>query len=104
MKLYHYSNVKFSDIDMSKCDGFWMTTIAPTQTELLKEIGAFGVKYCAVIEFDNSGEELLNGSNSDVEDQLNAESADYMKNAYDGFSDYATVNSNLIKIIEWVNV
>ena len=100
MKLYHYSSIKIENIDMNKCDGFWMTTIAPTETELLNEIGASGSKFCMVVEFDDSGEELTNGSNDDVEDQLESEEADFMRNVYDGFSDYATCNVNLVKIIE----
>ena len=104
MKLYHYSNTKIENIDMNKCDGFWMTTIAPTETDLLMEIGADGLEFCHVIEFDDSGEVLMNGSNEDVAEQLESEEADYMQNNYDGFSDYATCNSDLIKIIDILKI
>ena len=104
MKLYHYSSIKIENIDMNKCDGFWMTTIAPTETELLNEIGASGSKFCMVVEFDDSGEELANGSNDDVEEQLESEEADFMRNVYDGFSDYATCNTDLVKIIEIIEL
>lgn len=100
MKLYHYSSIKIENIDMNKCDGFWMTTIAPMETELLMEIGADGLEFCHVIEFDDSGEVLMNGSNEDIADQLESEKADYIQNNYDGFSDYATCNTDLIKIVE----
>lgn len=104
MKLYHYSSTKIESIDMNKCDGFWMTTIAPTESEMLMEIGAAGMKFCHVIEFDDSGEELLNGSNDDVAEQLESEECDYMKNIYDGFFDYATCNSDLVKIVEIISL
>ena len=104
MKLYHYSSVKIESIDLAKCDGFWMTTIAPNETDLLDEIGAAGSKFCMVVEFDDSGEELTNGSNYDVEEQLESEEADFMRNVYDGFSDYATCNVNLVKIIEIIEL
>ena len=98
MKLYHYSSTKIENIDMNKCDGFWMTTIAPTETELLMEIGADGFEFCHIIDFDDSGEVLMNGSNEEVAEQLESEEADYIKNNYDGFTDYATCNADLIKI------
>ena len=104
MKLYHYSSAKIENIDMNKCDGFWMTTIAPTETDLLMEIGADGLEFCHVIEFDDSGEVLMNGSNEDVAEQLESEEADYMQNNYDGFSDYATCNIDLIKIIDILKI
>ena len=104
MKLYHYSATKIETIDMGKCDGFWMTTIAPTETELLNQIGASSLKYCHVVEFDDSGEALMNGSNNDVADQLLEDNADYMQNIYDGFSDYATCNVELVKIVEIINL
>ena len=104
MKLYHYSSTKIENIDMNKCDGFWMTTIAPTETEMLMEIGAAGSKFCHVVEFDDSGYALTNGSNDDVADQLVEEEADYMQNIYDGFSDYATCNAELIKIVEIIKL
>ncbi len=59
-----------------------------------------GLEFCHVIEFDDSGEVLTNGSNEDVADQLASEEADYIQNNYDGFSDYATCNVELIKIVE----
>ena len=104
MKLYHYSSIKIENIDMNKCDGFWMTTIAPNETDLIDEIGATGSKFCMVVEFDDSGDELTNGSNYDVEEQLESEEADFMRNVYDGFSDYATCNVNLVKIIEIIEL
>ena len=104
MKLYHYSSMKIDNIDMNKCDGFWMTTIAPNETDLIDEIGATGSKFCMVVEFDDSGDELTNGSNYDVEEQLESEEADFMRNVYDGFSDYATCNVNLVKIIEIIEL
>lgn len=104
MKLYHYSSVKIESIDLAKCDGFWMTTIAPTEIDLLDEIGAAGSKFCMVVEFDDSGEELTNGSNDDVEDQLESEEADFMRNVYDGFSDYATCNTDLVTILEIIEM
>lgn len=104
MKLYHYSNTKIENIDMNKCDGFWMTTIAPTETDLLMEIGADGLEFCHVIEFDDSGDVLMNGSNEDVAAQLEAEEAHYMKNNYDGFSDYATNKKELIQIKEIISL
>ena len=100
MKLYHYSSVKIKSIDMSKCDGFWMTTIAPTQTDLLDEIGAAGSKFCMVVEFNDSGEELTNVSNDDVENQLINNDCDFIRNIYDRFSDYATCNADLVTILE----
>ncbi len=104
MKLYHYTSKKFNSIDLSKCDGFWMTTISPDQKELLDETGASGCECCAIVEFDDSGEYLLNGSNNDVEDQLLNEDATYILNRYDGFDDYAVTNAELVKIIKWVEV
>lgn len=104
MKLYHYSATKFDSIDTAKCDGFWMTDIAPENKDMLMEIGATGLEYVAIVELDVSGEELTNGSNDDVADQLESEECDYMKNIYDGFSDYAVANTELVKIIEWVKL
>ena len=104
MKLYHYSSTKIEDVDMNKCDGFWMTTIAPTETQLLMEIGADGLEFCHVVELDDSGEVLMNGSNEDVAEQLESEAADYMKNNYDGFSDFAVVNASLVKIVEIIKL
>ena len=104
MKLYHYSSTKIESINMSNCDGFWMTTIAPTEMDLLMEIGADGLEFCHVVEFDDSGEVLMNGSNEDVAGQLELEEADYMQNNYDGFSDYATCNVDLIKIVEIISM
>lgn len=104
MKLYHYTSRKFNSIDLSKCDGFWMTTISPDQKELLNDTGSSGCEYCAIVEFDDSGEYLLNGSNYDVEDQLLNEDAAYILNRYDGFDDYAVTNAELVKILEWVEV
>lgn len=100
MKLYHYSSSKIEKIEMNKCDGFWMTTIAPNETDLLMEISADGLEFCHVIEFDDSGDVLVNGSNYDVSEQLESEEVDYMKNVYGGFSDYVTCNIDLIKIVE----
>ena len=104
MKLYHYSSVEIKEIDLNKCDGFWMTTIAPNEIELLDEIGASGSKFCMVVELDDSGEELTNGSNDDVENQLETEGADFMRNIYEGFSDYAVCNISLVKIIETISL
>lgn len=104
MKLYHYSNTKIDEIDMSKCDGFWMTTIEPTaDEEMLFEIGA-DLKYCHVVEFDDSGEYVINADNFNVAEILKSENADYIENRYDGFTDYATTNANLIKIIEVIKL
>ena len=104
MKLYHYTDKPFNQIDASKCDGFWMTTIAPTQTELLDEIGANGLSYCLVCEFNDSGEYILNGSNYDVAEQLESENADFIENRYDGFTDYAITNPSLVKILETIKL
>lgn len=104
MKLYHYSSTKFDLIDMNKCDGFWMTTIAPHEFDLLNEIGADGLDFVAVVEFDDSGEDLMNTENYNVAENLEAEQADYIRNEYDGFTDYATTKVDLINIVEWLVV
>jgi hypothetical protein len=104
MKLYHYAAKHFESIDMAKCDGFWMTTISPAQSDMIDEIGASESAWVAVCELDDSGEMLFNGQNSDVSNQLTNESADFLKNAYDGFSDYAVSNPELVKIIEWIKL
>jgi len=104
MKLFHYTNKPFDAIDATKCDGFWMTDIAPTETEMLDQIGAAGMGWVAVVELDNSGEELTNGDNHEVAEQLENEGADYMCNRYDGFCDYAVNNASLVKIIEWIKL
>lgn len=104
MKLYHYSSTKFDSIDLAKCDGFWMTTIAPNETDMLGEIGAAGSKFCLVVEFDDSCDSLVNGSNDDVEDQLISGDSDFMVNHYDGFSDFATVNASLVEFVGWVKL
>lgn len=103
MKLYHYSNVKFDQIDMSKCDGFWMTDIAPDSANT-EVIGVDSVKYCYVCEVADDLDELINGSNYDVEEQLDNEGAKIMVNHYDGFSDYAVSDSSLVKIIEVIEM
>ena len=104
MKLYHYSAVKFDVIDMSKCDGFWMTDIAPENVDMLNEIGAEGLSWVAVVDLDDSGEALQNAENHDVEANLKENEADYVCNKYDGFTDYAVTNENLVKILEWKKV
>ena len=48
MKLYHYAAKPFEVIDMAKCDGFWMTSIKPSQVDMLDEIGASGSSWVAV--------------------------------------------------------
>ena len=104
MKLYHYSHTKIETIDMTKCDGFWMTTIAPTETELLEEIGADGLSFCHVVEFDDAGECLMNSDNHCVEELLKENECDYILNRYEGFDDYATTNPDLVKIIECIEM
>lgn len=104
MKLYHYSSEKFDTIDMSKTDGFWMTTIAPLPAKMLEEIGASGINYVAICELEESDSVLLNGDNFDVEEQLESSSCDYIENRYDGFEDYAVAKADKVKIIEWVKL
>ena len=105
MRLYHYADKPFDSIDFSKCDGFWMTDIEPSNEDMLDEIGAAGLRYVAIIDFDDSGDSIRNSDyNHDVSEQLEKEGADFIENIYDGFSDYATCNADLIKIIEWVEL
>lgn len=103
MKLYHYSNVKFDQIDMSKCDGFWMTDIAPNSANT-EVIGIDSAKYCYVCEVSDDLGELTNGSNYDVEEQLANGNAQILVNHYDGFSDYAVAKAELVKIIEVIKL
>jgi len=102
MKVYHYSNVKFDKFDSEKSDGFWFTSISPDQEEMLEEIGAAGYKYVAIVEIEIN-DPIFNGKNSDVAEQLEENEADGIINKYDGFTDYAVVNNDQIKIIEWLN-
>lgn len=105
MKLYHYADKPFDAIDFSKCDGFWMTDIAPSDDDMLDEIGAAGMRYVAIVEFDETGESIRNSDfNHDVSEQLEKESADFIENIYDGFTDYAVSKAELVKIIEWVEL
>ena len=103
LTVYHYSSVKFNRFDLSKCDGFWFTDIAPESPELLNEIGAAGSAFCAKCEitFDD---EIINGDNYDVEDFLRSNDADCIVNNYDGFTDYALIDSSKIEIIEWIKM
>lgn len=106
MKLFHYTSKPFETIDMSKCDGFWMTNIEPTNEEMLNEIGADGLSYVAICELDIDNLEQADGNqNYDVEDFMSQQpDADYMLCRYDGFTDYAVVNPKLVKIIEWIKL
>lgn len=102
MILYHYSNAKFDKFDTSKSDGIWLTTIAPNETELLNEIGAAGTQYVAKVVVDIEDlEALTNGDNYDVADQLSGSGYDYIKNIYDGFEDYAFLNQDNFKSMDW---
>lgn len=101
--VYHYSDSKFKQFDFSKCDGAWFTDIAPEQKEMLNEIGAAGSKFVAKCEVSYSNE-MINGSDSDVEDQLNAEGADAIINIYEGFKDYAVANNSQVKILGWTEL
>ena len=106
MKLFHYSAKPFEVIDMTKCDGFWMTTIKPEQTELLNDVGASGSSWVAVCELDADNLEVADGNtNYDVEDFMAQQTdADYQICRYDGFADYAVVNPTHVKIIEWIKL
>lgn len=100
---YHYSSIKFEEFDNAKCDGFWFTSIAPTDTEMLNEIGAAGSKFCAkcILTIDDSE---FNGVNSDVEQFLLDNNADSIINKYDGFVDYALADNTRIQILEWIQL
>lgn len=103
--LYHYADKPFESIDLSKCDGFWMTDIAPDNKDMLDEIGASGMRYVAIVDFDDSGDSIRNSDyNHDVSEQLERENADFIENIYDGFTDHATCNADLVKIIEWIEL
>lgn len=104
MKLYHYSSTTFDSIDTSKCDGFWMTTIAPHETELLEEIGADGLEFVATVELNDDVEEIVNAGNYDIAEKLEAENAKLVRNEYDGFTDYAIDDAELVKILNWSKV
>ena len=106
MKLFHYTSKPFETIDMAKCDGFWMTTINPEQTELLDEIGASGSSWVAVCELDTDNLEAADGNtNYDVEEFISQQpDAQYQICRYDGFSDYAVINPAHVKIIEWIKL
>ena len=110
MKLYHYAAKPFEVIDMAKCDGFWMTSIKPSQVDMLDEIGASGGSWVAVCELDTDNLEVADGNtNYDVEDFMAQQAdADYQICKYDGesgcFQDYAIVNPELVKIIEWIKL
>ena len=106
MKLYHYAAKPFEVIDMTKCDGFWMTTINPEQEEMLNEVGASGSSWVAVCELDTDNLEVADGNtNYDVEDFMAQQADDdYQICRYDGFADYAVVNPELVKIIEWIKL
>jgi hypothetical protein len=101
--VYHYSNQKFTDFDDSKCDWFWFTDISPENQEFLNEIGSTGAKFCAKCEISLK-EEMRNGKNTDVFEQLDSEGCDLMINIYDGFIDYAARHNAQIKIIEWIEL
>ncbi len=110
MKLFHYAAKPFDTIDMTKCDGFWMTSIKPEQKEMLDEIGASGSSWVAVCELDTDNLEVADGNtNYDVEDFMTQQpDADYQICRYDGeagcFQDYAIVNPELVKIIDWIKL
>ena len=100
---YHYSHSAFKNFDLSKCDGFWFTDIAPENEDMSMEIGAAGMSYVAVCELDVE-ETLIGGENYDVEEQLNGTEFDALENRYDGFTDYALIDDSKIKIVEWVKL
>ncbi len=99
---YHYSFKPFDEFDLSKCDGFWFTDIAP-DSDMLNEIGADCLFYVAVCELDIE-ESLIGGDNHDVEDQLKDSEYDALENIYDGFTDYALIDNSKITIKEWVKL
>ena len=101
--VYHYSFEPFDKFDITKADGFWFTTIKPNETEMLEEIGADCANYAAKCEisFDNP---LLNASNYDVEKTLAGSEHDAIENRYEGYIDYALIDSEKIKIIEWSKI
>ena len=103
MKAYHYTSKPFESFNAEKCDGIWVTTIQPEDTEMLEEIGAAGLEYCAVCEIDFD-ETLVDGSNYDVAEQLEGTEFDCIENRYDGFNDYAFSDASKVKIIEWVKM
>lgn len=100
---YHYSNQKFDIFDEKKSDGFWFTSITPTDTAMLAEIGASGSKYCAKCLLMISNE-LVNGDNYNVDEQLNNGEYDGIINKYDGFVDYAVNDNKQIKILNWIEM
>ena len=106
MKLFHYTAKPFEAIDMAKCDGFWMTTIDPSQAEMLEEIGASGCSWVAICELDIHNLEVADGNtNYDVEEFFASQpEAQYQVCRYDGFQDYAVINPEFVKIIEWVKL
>jgi len=101
--VFHYSSVKFDDFDNSKSDGFWFTSIAPHESEMISEIGASGAKFCAkcVITIENK---LTEGRNYDIADLINEEECDGLIYKYDGFTDYAVVDNSKIQILEWIKM
>jgi hypothetical protein len=100
--VYHYSSKKFYEFDISKCDGFWFTDISPENKDMLDEIGASGSKYCAkcIVEINNPE----SCSTYDVERFINGNGCDGIINRYDGFIDYAVIDSKKIKILEWIDI
>ncbi len=103
--LYHYTDNKFDSFDASKCDGIWLTDIQPNDKEMLNEVGAQSFEWCAVCRVNTSElEELTNGDNYDVEEQLESDDCDYIRNLYDGFEDLAFADAGHVEIIEWVKV
>ena len=99
LTVYHYSHKPFDQFDIDKCDGFWFTDISP-DSDMLDEIGADCLFYVATCEVEVN-ETLIGGNNYDVEEQLLGTKFDALENRYDGFIDYALIDSSLITIKEW---
>lgn len=106
MKVYHYTKEPFESFDLSKSDGFWFTTIKPSQLDD-SEIGCSECDYVAVceIDFDNS---LINHTAHDVYEVLSGSEYDALENIIDNgeieYTDYALIDSSKITILEWVKI
>ncbi len=102
MRLYHYTDAKIEKIDMNKCDGWWMTDVAPWDDfDFDGEMGAQGSRYVVVCEIDYDNLEVyVGGDHESVSAFCEEESVDLIENRWDGYTDYAVANPDLVRIVE----
>ena len=115
---YHYTDTMFDFFDEKKADGFWFTTIDPSDF-LNANIGNSGSGLCAVCEIVfNEDTAIKNGGNYDIFEAIDREPNcdaivndydrpycdDAIVNDYDSYTDFALRNNSQIKILEWINL